>query len=672
MIFIAITVYKADILTLAVFVLFAIAYVQLPGMLIIDILKTGFEHISTRLCIGFFAGWAFVVLQYFITEFIGTDLLLYAVGPAFTATYICRLIKKTGRQKTHLFSFTGLSTAFCIFAALVLLYAMTSTQYLYMAPDKCISTYMNPDKAYHMGLIDSLSHGWPLVSLWVQGRIIKYHVFTELLMAVPVRLFGVTADFAIFSFNPIMTTYVFGLSTYVFFRELLARKQYAGLCSLSVILANLFLVRTYHTSMAFHFAIINDNAVGYGISGVMVFVVLFRYWYKKYTTNNRICLKELLMLTVMIMLLTGIKGPLSLVLVGAIWGTYVAGLILRKVPLKTILPILVITLGFLFVYFTILSGKGTSNGSGNSIFAFATIANISFFHGSLGAMLKGLGLPKIIRLGVMLVVFMIFMLTAFILPFTIGYIRELILVFSGRKEYDFTRVMVYAAFLVGLAAMFIMNYSGHSQVYFGLVSVFFAPLISFWFFEDMSGNKSKLMRITRAIFFACMVLTTWTLAIQFEEMIDRAQLHSDPDIEYNIYLSISAPEYEAMRWIEQNTPEDALLATDRYFSVPMEQFSYKDRWTNRFFLYAAYSNRFCYIAGSGYNLPADDWIIRKNMIEMNNKFYDINNPNRGKLAKSVGIDYLVVSKRFNNFGNLAGKGYELCFSNEDVDIYMLK
>ncbi|MDO4518473.1 MAG: hypothetical protein Q4B78_04620, partial [Bacillota bacterium] len=67
----------------------------------------------------------------------------------------------------------------------------------------------------------------------------------------------------------------------------------------------------------------------------------------------------------------------------------------------------------------------------------------------------------------------------------VGYIRELVLVFAGKKEYYFPRVLAYAAFLVGIAAMFIMNYSGHSQVYFGFAPIFLTPLITFWFFEDM-------------------------------------------------------------------------------------------------------------------------------------------------------------------------------------------
>ncbi len=669
MVVVGVTVYKANVTGLAILILFTVVYVQLPGLMILRLLSMKMRHISTTLCAGFFAGWAFVTLQYFISDLTESNIVLYCIGPIFTIAYIASVIKQKERRIcSNRFHFNRLSAAFCVFAALALFYALLSTQYLYLSPAESDFTYMNADKAYHIGLIDSLSHGWPLVSLWVQGRIIKYHVFTELLLSVPVRLFGVTADVAFFSFNPILTTYVFGLSTYVLFRELLGRPERAGLCSLIVMLSNLYLTRSIHTSLAFHFALINDNAVGYGISGAMLFLVLFKDWYKKYESNEG-HIKELLFLTAFTMLLTGIKGPIAMVLVLSLWGTFIIGFILRKVSFRTALPLLLLSIAFLVVYVLVMGGKGTSNGSGDSIFAFATIANIAFFHDPLILFMKGMGLPKIIRLAVMLVVFMIFLLTAFILPFTIGYIREMILVFSGRKDYDFSRVLVYACFLVGLALLFVMNYSGHSQVYFGLVAVFLAPLITFWFFEDMEGNRSALMRIVRAIFVICLILTSLTLLTHFKGMIGSAIYHSDDSIEYNLYMSISDEEYNAMMWINENTPEDSLLATDRYSSVPPAEYNYENRWTNRFFLYATYANRFCYIAGSGYNLPAGDWVIRKEMIETNEQLYDPANKARGDLARELGVDYVIVSKRFNDRGSLKSDDYIPCYSNEDIDIY---
>ena len=126
---------------------------------------------------------------------------------------------------------------------------------------------------------------------------------------------------------------------------------------------------------------------------------------------------------------------------------------------------------------------------------------------------------------------------------------------------------------------------------------------------------------------------------------------------------------KAMQWIEDNTDEDALLATDRYYSVPLSKYSYENRWNNRFFLYPVYANRFCYISGSGYNLPAKEWTVRRDMIETNAELYDPDNENRGDLARELDVDYVVVSRRFNDAGDLSNKDYKLCYSNDDVYIY---
>ena len=136
-------------------------------------------------------------------------------------------------------------------------------------------------------------------------------------------------------------------------------------------------------------------------------------------------------------------------------------------------------------------------------------------------------------------------------------------------------------------------------------------------------------------------------------------------------MSISNDEYEAMVWLSENTDFDSLLATDRYYSVPLEKYHVDNRWDNRFFLYAVYSNRFTYISGSGYNIPDRDYELRRQMLHNNNELYDASNDERGDKARELGVDYVVVSKRFTDVGDLTHEDYEKCFSNDEVDIYKI-
>ena len=714
MILIALFVYRASAPAVLTAIAFMIVYVQLPGLFWLRTAGFRPRHISTALATGFFTGWAFLTLVYFITELIHTNALLYIAGPVCTLVWIFQRVRgrrsavRIGAGSADLqrqadssnalnnmpaaaedqtaslkrtvsqgfpqrlrAGFLSLSPALCVFLTGALLYTMLMTQYLYLSPEVDHMITMNPDKGFHLGLINSLSHGWPLECPWFSGLYYNYHIFTELLYSVPVRLFGLTADTMLFSVGPYLTVYCFGVSLYAAFREMCARPDRAGLYCLALLLSNIFIARGIDQSIAFLFIFRNENVAGYGVSGVLVLVILIRYWYAEHAGGGFAWRKFLVLLAVL-MLVTGIKGPFGVVAVAALWGTWVLGLILRQARVRTILPLLLLSAGFYVVYAIILGSKGQSASAGESLIALANIIDITFYKAPLVALMKSMGLPSVLRYAVLLGIFTVFLLTAFFLPFVIGYIRELILVCAKKKAFDFPRVFVYAASLVGFIAMMLLNYHGHSQIYFGFVTVFLAPLIAFWFFEDMEGNRGTLMRIIRGIFIVCLVLSAIGLASFLAGEMGEAASSADPGAPGgNRYKSISHKEYEAMRWIDRNTPRDALLATDRYYTVAPKNFDVADRWDNRYFLYADYANRICYFAGAGYNLPARDWEKRLERIRTNDRFFDPADEGRGELARSLGIDYVVVSKRFTKCGDLENEDYELCFSNKHIDIYAI-
>ncbi len=674
-------VYGASVPGLAVFLCFVLFYVLFPGLLILRAVPLGNRSFSTQLTAGVFTGWAFQLLLYFITDVIRTNILLCACGPLMSLAFAVLFLRDEPSDKLRDLSVKVRSVPVCawIFFMLVLLYAMMTTQYLYLAPELSDFIRVNPDKAYHMGLIDSLSHDYPLMSLWIDGRQINYHIFTEMLYSIPVRLFGLDADFMLLSCGPFFTAGVFSVSLYSFFAELSDRAERAGLYSLLVILADLFIARSYYNSIAYKFIITNDNAAGFGVAAAFFFAVLLRLFEKQSTSGDLKSIRSAILLSVTAMLATGIKGPIGAVLIAALWGTMMLGWLLRKLPFRYIVPLLLITVGFVFIYIEILGSKGQTNGGGDSIIALANITNICFWKKPLIASLKALGIPSPVRLAIVFVVFLAFYLTAFFLPFCIGYIRELVLVLSGRKDFEVSRVFIYAVFMVGFVAMFMLNYSGHSQIYFGLVSVFYAPLIAFWLFEDLdscnypAGSVRKgLLTALKAVFVVSMCITTVLLGIFIYKAYPNCVRHADPTRKYDRYTSISNQEYVAMQWLKEETPETSLLATDRYYSVDPKKYAVDNRWDNRFFLYGTYSNRFCYIAGSGYNMRANEYELRKEMLDNNKALYDAENENRGDDARELGVDYVVVSKRFTDIPSLENEDYELCYSNDEIDIYEIR
>ncbi|MBR2674903.1 MAG: hypothetical protein IKE52_05555 [Mogibacterium sp.] len=675
---IGITVYKISASDFLLAFSFFFFYVQFPGLYLLKRAGLGQKHISVTLAVSLFIGWGFEVLVYFINDVLPTDFLLYISGPILSCLYCLELIRsKDNPLKRRGFRFSRLSPLLCLFVTLVMLYCALNVQFRYLSPEIAKLTMMNSDKAYHLGLINALSHDYPMISPWVAGRVINYHIFTEILLSIPVRLFGMTSDFMMLSFGPFLTTYAFCISVYSFFKEMSSVPKRAGAYSLLLLLSNIYITRDESTSLALKFALENDNSAGYGIAASLVSIVVFKKWYESFEAKASNRWSYLCLLILMLMLTTGIKGPMGAVIIASSWGTFMLGMILGKISPKLLAPMLPLTASFLLVYMGVLRGKGVSNASGESIFAVAKIVDIAFWKKPLVEGLKAIGMGAAPRLAVVLLVFMVFFFTIYFVPFCVGYIRELILVVFGRKEFNPPRVLVYAASAVGFVLLMIMNYSGHSQVYFGLVTAFLSPIVAFWFIEDLEAKRDRskaakfALNATLALMAVCLIATTISITNYMGRSYRGAVKASNAKAKHNKYLSISDDEYEAMRWLMENTDEDALLATDRYYSVPLDEYDVDNRWDNRFFLYAVYSNRFTYISGSGYNIPDRESELRLEMIKTNRQLYDVENEQRGDLARELGVDYVVVSKRFTKAPDLANKDYKLCYTNKDIDIYKI-
>ncbi|MBR3200912.1 MAG: hypothetical protein IKG17_06215 [Mogibacterium sp.] len=673
---VSLVVYRADILGLLLFFAFIVFYVLLPGLLIVRLCRFSAGHASADLLVSFLAGWSLVVFEYFITQATGPKIMLYALGPVLSALYICLIAGgKRGPLLIRKVSLADIPASFYLFMALLMCYVFMFTQFQYLSPEHTQSIYTSLDKTYQMSLIGSLSHGYPLVDPLVSGRIVHYHIFSQVLLAVPVMLFGMTPDFLVMSCTPYLTTALMGLSMYAMFRYFCKRQDRAGVYSLSFLLANVFIGRSISASYMFRMLLINENYAGFSAACFIAAVIVLSVYFRQTGTGQKAA--SVALLTVLTMLLTGIKAPLGLVLAGGLIGTFLLGIILRRVSfMEALMPTLLPSAGFFFVYQFLLALNGSNGVGGESIFGFGKIVGVCFWKSGVTKILKGMGIPSSLRLVIIMGLFLVVFFTIYALPFAIGYIRELILVVKGDKEYDFAKVTVYASAFVGFVAMMLLRYSGHSQVYFGVATLIFAPLIVFWFFEDKEDITSKavsaLFVLSKVWFFAVLILTTATLAMCYRDTFPTVMKHADPTSKYNKYKSMSAEEYESVKWIRENTPEDTLIATQMYKSMGDKGYSVENRWHHCHFLYAAYSVRNYYLEGSGYTFTDVEAEDRREMIKNTDKLYDPENEARGDDARELGVEYVMVTQKIYPTPDLSSADYEKVFSNKDVDIYKVR
>ncbi|HHW94870.1 MAG TPA: hypothetical protein GX736_02935 [Mogibacterium sp.] len=684
MILISIAVYRVNVAALALFFLFIAFYVQIPGLLIVKTGSIKSGHESSQLLISFFAGWILIIAEYFMSELINSDFLLYFIGPVMSVIYFIKYSKEFSfRDKLHKLGKLPLGTV--IFAALTMLYVMLYTQFMFLNPEIVDFINVSKDKLYQMGLINGLAKGFPLANPWIAGRYVYYHIFSQILYSIPVRIFKQDSWFMIMSCAPYLTTYLLSLSFYSMLRYFSRFKHRAGVYSLSVFLSHMFIARSAVASYIYRVVVVNDNFAAFGVAAAIAWVIVLDIFVKKLNFNRDKLISsekdsliwDIILLLGIMALMTGIKAPIALIMLGAIIGTQLLAIILKRANHRMSFIAVALLGAFYLVYKTIITSGTTSGSRNGTIFVFGKMTNICFWKKPLIEFLQGIGVPSQVRLLVILFFFYMFFFTIYALPVAVGYIRELFLVVSKKKEFDFAGVTVYAALLVGFVMMMFLSYSGHSQVYFGIVSVAFAPIVAFRFFEDVELDSERkwmksLAKALKVIFIIILCFTTLSLAVRISRQTKIAIARSNPHASYNPYNSVSAYEYEGLKWIKENTPEDSLLATEKHSNSSPKYYSYENRWVNCHFHYAVYSNRSFYIEGAGFSLADENWMIRKEMIETSNKLFDVSNDKRGDLARSLGIDYVVVSESVGKISSLENEDYKLVYSNPEMEIYQIK
>lgn len=671
-VFVAIVYYKADVRTLLMFALFMIFGVLLPGNVILKNLGLESTHDSTELVRSFFTGFALNILLYYFAALTRVYQLVFLIGPALSVLWFIRAYKEGfGKPLKKLDNaFKDAPASFFVFTFLVFMYSMSATQLRYIAPEYSLFSLMQQDYGFHAGIINALAEGFPPKNPWIDGRIITYHYYTEMFLSIPVRLLGVTSDNLIMCCTPYLIAPVFSLSLFSFLREMTSDEKRTGLYCLSFFLSNMFILKAFGSSWASYHLYSNMDSAGLGVACLLATIPLLREWEihgKKDTLGGG----KALLFSAFIMIMTGIKGPVAVVLVGGMTGTFILALIMGKANKRMAASTLLSILSFILIYLFVLEAEH-ENASGGSVLNLGEVTDLFFLKNGIMQFGEAAGLPRMVTLLILLAIFTVFFFTAFLVPFAVGYIRELILVLSGKKKYSFSRVTVYASVAVGFIALIILNFSGHSQVYFGFAACALVPAIAFWFFEDMRDNKTAPVIAVRVIFIVALCFFTYTMALYGAKTAGViGRYYASNGVRTETYRNLSVKEYEGLIWLRDNTEKDALCASDRFNSVSMKDYDYTKRNNNTHFAYAIYSQRRQYLEGSGFSLFASQNDLRKKMLKKNLQMFDKDNKKRGELARDLGVDYVIVSKRFNNFGDLSNEDYSLCFSNEDMDIYKI-
>ena len=232
-VFIAIAFYKADVRTLLLYAVFIIFGVILPGNVIVRNLGLESDHFSTELIRSFFTGFALNILLYYLSALTGTYYVMFIIDPLLSVLWFVSAGRegfgRTWQRITG--ALNDAPASFFVFAFLLFLYAMLNTQFRYIAPEHSQFSLMMQDYGFNAGIVNALAKGYPPKNPWIDGRIITYHYYTQMFLAIPVRLFGLTSDNLIMCGTPYLLGPVVSLSLFSFLREMTSDRKRTGSCS---------------------------------------------------------------------------------------------------------------------------------------------------------------------------------------------------------------------------------------------------------------------------------------------------------------------------------------------------------------------------------------------------------------------------------------------------------
>lgn len=661
--------YDVNLFNLLVFAVFVFFFVQIQGLGIVNLFKIRFGSLSGKIMTGFFIGFAANIVEYYLSVFFHSNLFFF-VGCGAAIGY---LLWGAIKQKRCFLPAFRISSTYYVLVALLLLLSMMDVQLTYIRPDISNVSNVDQDYLYHMSLINSISNSFPINNPDLFGETIHYHFFSDLIYAIPVRVFGLSSKFVVFDCMPYLNTFIVSLSLYSFYHTAIDNRKMSGAYSLLTLCSFASIPLMINGNMVLSdgnllgHVVTNINAMGLGLSSACCFISNFIEFERTEDCGRGLFIR-IMVLCLLMALVVGIKAPIGIVIIAALWGSIILGLFFGIRSSKILASLLLISVIGILVYCLIV---GSDNGAGATIgFFFKEKAKAMPLWIPISTKLIEAHVPVFVIKLLLSAIYILILLGVYCVVFTIAYVRELILVFNRTKPYVVSKVLVYAiipvAFIIYEVVIFPDYHS--SELYFLFIASSFIPLVTFWFIEDIKERNNVTIEIIKIIFVVCSCVGIVAMLLFINTHFSNGIYNIKSNNQYDI---VTSAEYEGLCWIKDNTPKDSLLAVDRYQRVAPENYDYLTMHHNTFFGYSAYSQRNCFLEGSGYTLR----VSRSNEItkwtSINNRFFDPADSKRGELARQIGIDYVIVSKRLHPIGSLENEDYTLCFRNKDIDIYII-
>ena len=641
-----------------IFLIYLIAWIFVPGMLIQESLLPRRLRFSTRMLASFFMGFFLMAVLYYIESAIGIHGVIMVAGPVFTVVWIIKWIK-SGRQS--LFNATEhFMLIYLILFIFLFVVSMLSFQLKYIGALSGVTTQVYHDYLFHTGNIVSLSRSFPNNDIRIEGLTFYYHYFYELIFAMCKHIFGMDAFRLYMDGNALVTAFPLTCALVTVGERIRGAKivggfRYfvycAGLLVSCVCMLPLNVVGgTFPISWMDNHFYTNGNAMGLALSlTVLVTDILVEIWYDKY------CHRRALAMFILTAIATGFKGTTGILLVAIAWVVFVVETILKKrFEKQQLIYNTAMTLGFIVTYVFVTVGLDSS-GANNRSMTLSPYGTIEA--GRVGQILTKLGIdytfwPITILASILCGICIVGPLIIPFVLFVYSRFKKLIEEKTIGNIFDWFAI---GSVIMGIIGFCVITVPGLSQGYFVITNSAFIFYCSIKYIRESRNRAITIYTycflIFGTVFLVCDIGYYVYSDIQQAEVYQQDAGDAD-DL-------VSAQTMEAYLWLRDNTAEDSLVAVDRL----TESLDYR----SIYFYCSAFSERQCFIEGYDYSDISEDAVSA--MLSINDKFYIEDSLEAYSAMELVGVDYLVVTKHSHPDFYPQGSYLKLVFTNDEVQIY---
>lgn len=638
------------IVDVLIYIVYLVLFMLLPGVCFVP--QKNKTFIFELIPLAFTFSSAVLIGAYFISFFVKSVLPLFIIPLAFSAVSLLKQRWGSGILDKSRCRVLG-RTEVLLFG-LMLLYVTCFSVFPNLPVTKSIPKSYHVDQIWHMGNVNMFSN-FSMEDIRCSGLSFRYHYFNDVLIASAKLITRISTFNLVFYYFPFTVISVLFLSLKSIANYFLHEKYrllfvwlVLGSTCASSFLCLVFRYGIFINTLSAHLYT-NTNAVASGFVFMLSFVlVLFK---------NEVYRKESLGLAVLLsaimVLATGTKGPFGLMLIATTLFAYLVLFLRRKTRCWKV-PLLS-GISFIMIYLVLLAGGG----GGLSFSVGDIIRSTAIFY-----VIKLFGFADKVNYTLLVLSIPFY----FMLLFCGASVFYCVSLFKQAKLFprnSFQNLFFHGISVVGLALFFAIGHWGNSELYFFFGAIPFIAVLSLQTYQKLEAKK-----FFRYIFLSgfCIGISSpffSSLRIIYEnrnELRDRVFASKASRMEIRADM-LTFEEKEGLEWLKKNSAPSELFITNKLFT------DYPHNTDARWFCYSAFSERPCFLEGYGYAITALDKVVLEQKKMLVHSVFNESDRNIKADLLEKGIRFIVECKRQEPICEIALDVAALKFSNSLINIY---